>query len=267
MLELDGGVADLKMIFQNMVELDEDASAFRRRNIGDGDVAGQGARVRAEAPDMQVMNVDNALDFFHASANGGQRDAARRAFEQDVESFADDADTRPEDERGDDERKDGIDPVLAGEKDPSAAGYNGSGGERVAGHMDKGRAHVHVAGHAPEQRGNHAVHQDAGGGHDHHQPGLHGNGGREAMDGLDGDPERDNDERGCVDESGQNAGALVAKGFGVAGGARLEVDGGKAEQQGEKVGNVMPSLLEQRQRVGAQTGHKGDHNIAERGDE
>ena len=77
---------------------------------------------------MQIMHVDDALDFFHACSNSWQRDASGCAFEQDVESFADDADTRPEDERGDDERKDGIDPVLAGEKDPSAAGYNGSGG-------------------------------------------------------------------------------------------------------------------------------------------
>jgi len=69
-LELDGGVADLKMIFENMVELDEDAGAFGGGDVGDGDVAGQSAGVRSEAPDVQVMNVDDALDGLHAGANG-----------------------------------------------------------------------------------------------------------------------------------------------------------------------------------------------------
>ena len=45
-----------------------------------------------------------------------QRDAARRAFKQNVEGFADDADAGPEDERGDEQRENGIDPVLAGEE-------------------------------------------------------------------------------------------------------------------------------------------------------
>ena len=44
-LELDGGVADLKMIIENMVELDQDAGAFGRRDVGNGDVAGQRAGV------------------------------------------------------------------------------------------------------------------------------------------------------------------------------------------------------------------------------
>ena len=129
----------------------------------------------------------------------------------------------------------------------------------------KARAQVHVAGHAPEQRGDHAVHQHAGGGHDHHQPGLHGDWRAEAMDGFNADPERDDDERGGIDEGGQHAGALVAEGPGVVGGARLEVDGGKAEQEGEKIGDVVAGLREQRERVGAQAGNEGDHDVGQRG--
>ena len=141
---------------------------------------------------------------------------------------------------------------------PDAAGDDRGGGKRVAGHVQEGAAQVHVAGHAPQQRGDHAVHHHAGRGHDHHQSGLHGDGSAEPVHGLDGDPERDDDQRAGVDESGQHAGALVAEGRGVVGRARLEVDGGKAEQEGQKIGDVVAGLREQRQRVGAQTGHKGD---------
>ena len=42
-LKLDGGVADIEMFFQNVIQLEQDAGAGRRRNICDGDVAGQGA--------------------------------------------------------------------------------------------------------------------------------------------------------------------------------------------------------------------------------
>ncbi len=44
-LELDGGVADLELLAENSLRLDENAGALRRRNVGDRDVAGQGARV------------------------------------------------------------------------------------------------------------------------------------------------------------------------------------------------------------------------------
>ena len=57
----------------------------------------------------------------------GERDAARRAFKQDVQGFADDADAGPEDERGDEQRENRVDPVLAGEQNARAAGDDGGG--------------------------------------------------------------------------------------------------------------------------------------------
>lgn len=41
--ELEGCVADLKLFPKQSVELDQDTGAFRRRNVGYGHVAGQGA--------------------------------------------------------------------------------------------------------------------------------------------------------------------------------------------------------------------------------
>lgn len=42
-LKLDGGVADVKVVLQHMVDLDKDAGALRRGNIGNGHMAGQSA--------------------------------------------------------------------------------------------------------------------------------------------------------------------------------------------------------------------------------
>ncbi len=141
-------------------------------------------------------------------------------------------DAGPEDERGNDERENGIDPVLAGKQNAGASGDDGGRGKRVAGHVDKGRAQVNVAGHSPEQAGDDAVHEHAGGGNNHHQARLHGDGVREPVNGFSADPERNENERGRIDEGGQNAGALVAEGPGVVCRAGLEVDRGKAEQEG-----------------------------------
>src|SRR5208283_3519807 len=148
-LELDGGVADLKPFAEQRVEVQENARAFRRRNVGDGDMAGQSAGLRAQAPNVQVVNVDHAVDGFHAGANLFERNAARHAFEKDVEGFADDAYARPQDECGDEQRKNGIDPVAAGEKDANAASDHRRRGKCVAGHVHEGAAQVDVAGHAP----------------------------------------------------------------------------------------------------------------------
>lgn len=42
-LELDGGVADVVVVLEHVVEVDENAGAFRWRDISNGDVAGERA--------------------------------------------------------------------------------------------------------------------------------------------------------------------------------------------------------------------------------
>ena len=64
---------------------------------------------------MKVVDVEDAGDLFHGRANVGEVEVARRAFEQDVEGLADDADGAPEDHGGDDEREQWVDPLQAGE--------------------------------------------------------------------------------------------------------------------------------------------------------
>ena len=57
MFELDGRVVDLELPVESIFEADENACALRRRNVGDGHVAREGARVRAQAPHMQIVNI------------------------------------------------------------------------------------------------------------------------------------------------------------------------------------------------------------------
>ena len=115
-LKLHGGVADVIVIAQDVIELDQDTRALRRGDVCDGDVAGKRARTGTEAPDMQVVNVDYTFDGFHAGADFCERNAARCAFEQNIECLAHDPDAGPEDERGNDEGENRVDPVLTCEQ-------------------------------------------------------------------------------------------------------------------------------------------------------
>ena len=103
-------MADLILLAEQTVELDE------MHALSDGGMSAmvtwQARRANAsQAPDMQVVNVDDALHGFHAGANL-RRDSRGAALEKDIQGLADDADTRPEDECGDEQRENGIDPAC-----------------------------------------------------------------------------------------------------------------------------------------------------------
>lgn len=265
MFELDGRVADVEVIVQDLVELGENAGAFRGRNVGDGDVAGERAGAGAETPYVQIVDVDHAFDGFHAGADGGERDAAGCSFEEDIQGFTHDADAGPENESGDEERQGRIDPVLAAEENAGASGDDGSGGEGVSGHVNKGAAEIDVAGHSPQKGGDDAVHENASCGNDHHETGVHVDRRAEAMDCLNGDPDGDDDQRCCIDERSEDAGALIAEGLGIVGGTRLKVDGGKTEEESQEIRDVVARFGQESKRVGAQPRDKRDNNIREGG--
>ena len=126
-------------------------------------------------------------------------------------------------------------PHCASSQDSRATGDDRGGGERVAQHVEEDGADVDVAGGAPEERGDGAVHQDTGGGDGHHDARLHGDRSIDAMDGGEGDPSSEEDQRKRIDEGGEHARALVAEGLLVGGGAALEVDGDEGEAYGERV--------------------------------
>src|SRR5208337_3811823 len=126
-LKLNGGVPDVKALFEHLVKLDQNVGALRRGNVDDGHVAGQCAGVRADAPDVQVVYIDHSLDVPHARANLRERDTAGRSFQENIEGLVDDVHAGPENQRGYEHRKNGVDPVPAGEQNPGASGDNSGG--------------------------------------------------------------------------------------------------------------------------------------------
>ena len=89
----------------------------------------------------------------------------------------------------------------------------------------------------------------------------------EAVDCLGGDPQGDDDKGGGVDECGQHTCPLVAEGAGVIGGTGLKIDGDKAEQERQKIRDIMAGLGEQGKGVGAQSSNKCHHYVSKGGDE
>jgi len=232
-------VVDIEVVSQLVIQLHKNTCAFRWRNIGDGHMAGEGVALRTQTPDVEVVDVHDAFHRFHAGPDVIELDTAWRSFEENVEGFADDIEAGPEDEGSDDKRKHGVNPAMAGVEDGCATSDDGGGGEGVSCHVQEGAAQVNVAGHAPEECGDDAIHEDAGGGHPHHQPRLNGYGGAEAMDGLDHYPDGNEDQGRGVDECGEDAGALISERFGTVSWAGLKVDGYEAEKEGEEVGGVV----------------------------
>ena len=90
-LELDGGVVDVEVLAQHLFHIAQNAFTDRRRNIGDGDMAGERSRFRSDAPHVQIVNIIHALNPAHRGFHPLQLDATRRAFQQDVQGFTNDA--------------------------------------------------------------------------------------------------------------------------------------------------------------------------------
>src|SRR5579859_6501760 len=120
--ELDGGVVDVEAVFGERIDFEQDAIAFGGWDVIDLYVAGEGVGLRTEAPDVQVVDVDDAFDGLHTGADFVEGEAARGAFQEDVEGFADDVGGAPEDHGGDEDGEDGIDPVLACPENACASG-------------------------------------------------------------------------------------------------------------------------------------------------
>src|SRR5690349_13484455 len=118
--ELDGGVVNAEVVAQLLFNVAQNALAGGKRNVRDADVAGEGMAVGADAPHVQVVNVVNA---FNGSDGGGylfQFHAEGGAFQQDVETFAGDAEGGPEDESANAKGEGGVNPDIAGGEDSGA---------------------------------------------------------------------------------------------------------------------------------------------------
>ena len=213
MLELDRRVVNAEIAQESLLHVAQDALADRGRNVLDRNVAGQSMGFRSDAPDVEIVNVVHSRDRADRQFDLLQLHAARRAFEQDVESLADDAESRPQDEHADPDRKNRVDPVIAREQDGPAARDDRGSRERIADFVQQGAADVHVSTRTIEQKRDGPVHNHACRGDPHHHTGVDMLGVLQSLEGLVENKERDADQRGGIEQGNQHPSAMVAIGF------------------------------------------------------
>ena len=98
--------------------------------------------------------------------------------------------------------------------------------------------------------------------------GWTGDGMAEALDGFEGDPAGDDDQRERVEEGGEDAGALVAEGLLISGRAGLKPDGDEGEHDGEGIRGIVAGFRDEGEGVGAQAGdQERNHDVGDGGDE
>src|SRR6185369_12780528 len=108
-LELDGGVRDMKTIGEHGVESLENGIADGEGNVLDEDMATECVSAGAEAPDVQVVDVQNPFDGAHPGDHLGEADAPRQAFQQDIQRLANNVPSTPDDQQSDQDREDRVD--------------------------------------------------------------------------------------------------------------------------------------------------------------
>ena len=131
-------------------------------------------RVTADAPDVQVVNIDDASDGAHFRDDGLEFHRAGRAFEKDIQALANNADRRPQDHASDGNGECRVNPAMAGDHDGPASGDDRCRGESVANLVNDYRAQIQVATAAKQQHGDGAVEQYSDCGDPHNQPGANG---------------------------------------------------------------------------------------------
>src|SRR5437868_14023404 len=113
---------------------------------------------------MKVVHIVYTVDRTHGSLDRSDLHTARRALQKNIEGFAHYAESRPENQCANTERKRGINPILSGDQDRTTACDNRSRGKRVANLVQKSAANVDIATAAVEQQCDNAVHHDSRGG-------------------------------------------------------------------------------------------------------
>ena len=252
--ELDGGVVDLEVVAQDVIEPVQDGVALGRRHVVDQDVAAKGAGIGADVPDMEVVDVQDAGNEAHGRGDFAEIEPAGEAFKQNIERFADDVPGAPNDETGDGQGEDGIDLGPAPDVDDEGTDDDGDRAEKVAQHVDEGTADIEIvlAG-AIEAEHDPAVEGDTESGDPEHDEIVNRQRVQQAQGALVDHPNGEQDERKGVDERREDAGAVVAKGLLFVGGFVLQVDGEPRKQKGEGIGGVMAGVRDQREAVGADT--------------
>ena len=83
-LELDRRMVDAEVVQQALLHVAQDALADRRRNVCDRDVARERVALRADAPDVKIVDFVDSFDRADGRLDLFQLHTAWRAFEQNL---------------------------------------------------------------------------------------------------------------------------------------------------------------------------------------
>src|SRR5579884_3934017 len=129
---------------QDGVDPAQNDAAFRGRHIPDQDVTAEGVGAGSKAPDMQIVDIDDAVDLAHGADDVLEAHAPGKALEQNIERLTGDVPCGPQDEHADKDGQQRINAAPRGEIDYDAAGDQCDGAERVAEHVDVGGADIQI---------------------------------------------------------------------------------------------------------------------------
>src|SRR3954449_3970923 len=105
-LHLNRGMGDVEPLFDVAHDRAKHLLALPHALLRHDDVAAAGDDARTDHPDVQIVDVENAVDVLHRGNHGGHVRAGRRALEEHGGAFAEHAVAAVEDQGGDDQGHD-----------------------------------------------------------------------------------------------------------------------------------------------------------------
>ena len=204
---------------------------------------------------MKIVHVEDAGDGTHRFSDPIQFNAAGKAFEQDIQRFVHDVPSGVDNEAAESDGENGIDIGPARVVDGDGTENNGAGANGIAHHVNESGAHIEITLLAAIQ-GEHdaAVNDERQECDPEHQLVIDGLRMDQTCDGFPENVKGNDDQGHCVNESGDNTGALITERFDLIGRAALEIETDGGEQKSNGVGKVMARVGEQRQTAGVNTG-------------
>src|SRR5713226_1359974 len=125
-------------------------------------MAGKRVAFGADAPHVEIVYVVHSLNFTDGCFNVLQLHSPRSAFQQDVQSFTNDAESRPEDQSANPKGQRGVNPILARKQDNQAADDDSGGRKCVPNFVKKGATNIHVTAATVQQKRDDSIHDYAG---------------------------------------------------------------------------------------------------------
>src|SRR5215211_4948469 len=140
MVDLEGGMGDVELLSEELFEFAPAGVAVFL--TADEDVGGEGRESRGDGPDMEVVDLDNALGCCHLSADFFGVQATGCRFEQDVCRVSEECPGAAQDQDPDGDADQGVGVAPAGEDDYGGGDHCAYRAKGVGEYVAHGALHV-----------------------------------------------------------------------------------------------------------------------------